>query len=161
MASNQLERYRYAGAGAMVQLHEHHMRMLVSTWRTAKSSSVLLPETDNPDYTSMEALLTHILRAAGGYMNWMCASLGLPAPGIEPCSEAGEIEQLAEDYLNHLLQRWRLPLIEVPPARYSRPVHTSQRGVDWSVDTMLEHAVMHPIRHEFQLTNLIEKQGRS
>lgn len=161
MASNQLEQYRYGGARAMVLLHERHMRLFVRTWRTAKSSGAILPETRDPSYTSMETLLAHVLRAAGGYMTWMCEGLDLPAPGIEPVPEAGEIEQLAEDYLDHLFERWRLPLCEVPPARYSQPVHTSRRGVDWCIDSILEHAVMHPIRHEFHLANLLDRQGRS
>ncbi|MCH7909491.1 MAG: hypothetical protein IIB38_07735 [Candidatus Hydrogenedentes bacterium] len=161
MDSKQLEQYRYGGARAMVLLHERHMRSFVRTWRTAKSSGVILPETESPAYASMEALLAHLLRAAGGYMTWMCGKLDLPAPGIESAPEAAEAEQKAEDYLDHLLERWRLPLAEVAPARYTQPIHTTSGGVGYSIDAILEHAVMHPIRHEFQLANLIEKHGPS
>jgi uncharacterized damage-inducible protein DinB len=161
MASNQLEHYRYGGARAMVLLHERHMRLFVGTWRTAKSSGVTLPETGDPSYTSLEALLGHVLHAAGGYMTRMCKSLDLPDPGIQPVPEAGEIEQLTEAYLDHLFERWRLPLCEVPPERCRQPVSTPKWGLGGNIESILEHAVMHPIRHEFQLANILEQQGLS
>jgi len=34
---------------------------------------------------------------------------------------------------------------------FDRPEHESRWGVKDYVDAMLEHAVMHPIRHAFQL----------
>ena len=35
--------------------------------------------------------------------------------------------------------------------------YTSRWKVEYCIDAMLEHAVMHPIRHEFQLSNLLKK----
>ncbi|RKY94987.1 MAG: hypothetical protein DRQ01_01015, partial [Ignavibacteriae bacterium] len=59
----------------MVQLHEQHLRSFVKTWRKAKELNIKLPETNDTDYESHETLLRHVLRAARGYMTWMCAKL--------------------------------------------------------------------------------------
>jgi uncharacterized damage-inducible protein DinB len=40
-------------------------------------------------------------------------------------------------------------------------VHTSRWGAPMTVEAMLEHAVAHPMRHHFQLEELLAKAGKS
>ena len=54
-----------------------------------------------------------------------------------------------------LLEKWRTPLCNVEPKLFEDKNYKSNWGVEYCIDAMLEHAVMHPIRHEFQLKNLI------
>ncbi len=135
------------------------MRSFVTTWRRAKQSGIKLPVTDDLDYVSLEALLRHALSAARGYMVWMCEKLGLDDPRIDAVPATDEVEVQADAYLDHLLERWRLPLAGVAEERFDRPVYPSRWGVDYCIDAMLEHAVMHPIRHTFQLEELLERNG--
>ncbi|UCH27568.1 MAG: hypothetical protein JSV66_08025 [Trueperaceae bacterium] len=155
----ELADYSYRGARAMVLLHERHMRSFVTTWRRAKQSGIKLPVTDDLDYVSLEALLRHALSAARGYMVWMCEKLGLDDPGIDTVPATDEVEAQADRYLDHLLERWRLPLAGVEEERFGTTTYTSRWGVDYCIDAMLEHAVMHPIRHTFQLEELLERQS--
>ena len=157
---NQLDfpKYKYNGARALVILHERHLRSCIQTWKEAKSLNIKLPETEDKDYESLETVLRHILRAARGYMTWMCDKLNLPDPGIEVQPEPDSVEIKADEFINHLLEKWRLPLADVPKEKFHSPTFTSRWGVDYCIDAMLEHAVMHPIRHEFQLRNLINEQ---
>ena len=157
---NQLDlpKYKYNGARALVILHERHLRSCIQTWKEAKSLNIKLPETEDKDYESLETVLRHILRAARGYMTWMCDKLNLPDPGIEVQPEPDSVEIKADEFINHLLEKWRLPLADVPEEKFHSPTFTSRWGVDYCIDAMLEHAVMHPIRHEFQLRNLINEQ---
>jgi len=53
------------------------------------------------------------------------------------------VEREAEGYAEHLVERWRLPLVDVAEARLEAT-----------------HAVMHPLRHRFQLEELLEGQGK-
>lgn len=143
----------------MVLLHEKTLRDLLPVWWRAKAAHVQLPSTNDPSYESLETLLHHALGAARGYMTWLCEKLGLPDPGIDPAPEASRIEQDADRYIEHLLTRWRLPLADVEEARFEA-VHKTRWGEDMSCEGMLEHAVMHPIRHRFQLEELLEAQGK-
>ncbi len=143
--------YQYRGARALVLLHEKHLLSFLETWKQAKRAGVVLPETEDPDYESMETLLTHVLGAARGYMVWICEQLGLPDPEIQPAPTANEVTASAETYVKHLSERWRVPLAEIPEELFHEPSYKSRWGVEYCVDAMLEHAVMHPIRHEFQL----------
>ena len=146
---------RYRGARAMVLMHERELRRLVEVWRKAKASGVALPATDDPDYASLEHMLYHVLRAARGYMIWICEKLELPEPQIQPAPPPERVEAEVDRYLEHLLARWRLPLAEVDEARACRPSYKSRWGMDYSIDSMLEHALVHPMRHAFQLEEML------
>ena len=143
----------------MVKLHEQHLRSFVKTWRKAKELNIKLPETTDTDYQSLETLLRHVLRAARGYMTWMCEKLDLPDAAIDPAPEAEKIVSVLDTYLEHLVERWKHPLKNVAAKKFEDKLYTARWGVDYCIDAMMEHAVMHPIRHEFQLKNLIDKQS--
>ena len=147
--------FHYRGARAMILLQEEEMLRFVATWRRAKASGTRLPETEDPDYASYDALLRHVLGASRGYLVWSCEKLGLPDPGAEPAPDVGVIDSRCDQYLTHVLSRWRDPLRNVPEESFNRPEYPSRWGVLYCVDAMLEHAVMHPVRHRFQLEELL------
>ena len=153
-----LKPYKYNGARSMVIMHELHMKSLLQTWKAAKKINLTLPKTNDPSYKSLETLLFHVFRAARGYMTWMCEKLKLPDPEIKPAPRPELIEKEADEYLVHLLEKWRTPLAEVEGNEFIEQTYTSRWGIDYCIDAMLEHAVMHPIRHEFQLKNLMGKK---
>lgn len=142
----------------MVLLHEKAMRELLPVWRRALDSNIRLPATDDPDYASLDTLLNHTLRASRGYMTWLCEKLALPDPGIDEVPGPDRMAREAESYLEHLLARWRVPLAGVEDRRFET-IHRSRWGEDMSLGGMLEHAAMHPLRHRFQLEELLEAQG--
>lgn len=150
--------YQYRGARALVLLHEQYLQQFLDTWRKAKVQGISLPKTDDPDYESMNTLLHHVLRAARGYMVWICEKLELPDPEIEPAPEADVVEVEAENYLQHLLQQWRRPLTDVPEEQFYKPEYPSRWRSKYCIEAMLEHAVMHPLRHHFQLSELMHQQ---
>ena len=154
MSVNELSHYRYRGARAMVILHERYMRECLATWKRAKAANVTLPTTDDPDYQSLEHLLFHVLRAARGYMTWMCEKLELPDPQIPSPPPLERVQTEADQYLELLLAKWREPLADVAAERFEDREYPSRWKTLYSIDAMLEHAVMHPIRHMFQLNEL-------
>lgn len=149
--------YKYNGAKALVALHEIHLRSFYKTWQQAKQTGVELPQTDDPYYKSLDTLLYHLLRSARGYMLWMCKQLNLPDPKIDEAPLPEIVVNKADSYLDYLTNKWKYPLKDVPPELFENKVYKSNWDVDYCIDAMLEHAVMHPIRHEFQLRNLINK----
>lgn len=147
--------YRSRAVRALVLLHEEHLRRFVHTWRLALAGSVRLPPTEDPSYASLEVLGQHVLSAAGNYMIWMCEKLELPEPGIRPAPDPPAIVRDADEYLEHVLERWRAPLRDVPNEKLETPEYPTEWQTRYCIDSMLEHAVMHPIRHAFQLEELL------
>ena len=113
MNQNLLQKYKYNGARSLVLLHETHLTSCLKTWQESKSISAEMPETDDSDYQSLDTLLRHILRAARGYMTWICDKLDLPDPEIEKTPEVDLIETKADEYVIHLLEKWCLPLADI------------------------------------------------
>jgi len=148
--------HEYRGARAMILLHETHMRRFLGVWRRAQERGLPLSATEDPDYASLESLLAHVLGCARGYMRWICTKLELADPEIDTCPDLVSIEAAAEDYLEHVLARWRLPLRPVAEDRFGETFESAW-GTPYCIDAMLEHAVMHPIRHAFQLEELLEQ----
>ncbi|RPH96204.1 hypothetical protein EHM69_01840 [candidate division KSB1 bacterium] len=155
MPLTELSNYSYRGARASVLIHEREMRRFLEVWRKAKARKVALPETDDPDYESLEHLLHHVFRAARGYMTWMCEKLALPDPQIEEAPPPERVESAADSYMNCLLEKWRIPLTRIDETRCSHPSYKSRWDMDYSIDSMLEHAVVHPMKHSFQLNELM------
>jgi hypothetical protein len=94
-------------------------------------------------------------------MIWMCEVLDLPDPGIRSAPDTAAIVLAAEDYMEHILEKWQTPLREVPDDRLEIPEYPSRWKTRYCIDSMLEHAVMHPIRHAFQLNELLNDLPRS
>ena len=159
MPIDELKNYRYRGARALVLLHAEALRAFLPVWQSAKAAQVRLPPSKDPSYASLETLLHHALWVARNYLVWLCEKLGLPDPGIQPLPEVSSVEREAPGYVQHLLERWRLPLADVEGSRFSA-VHKSGWGEDISLESMLEHTVIHLHRHRFQLEELLEAQGR-
>jgi len=147
--------FKYRGARAVVMLHEEELRRLVAVWREAKASGVSLPKVDRPDYASFDALLEHILRWSRTYIVWACEQLDIPEPGIQPAPDVDGVDAVSENYLDHLLDGWRTALREVPAERFFGDVYPAPWGTPYCIDAMLEHAVMHAVRHRFQLEELM------
>ena len=150
--------YRSRAVRALVLLHEQHLRRFLQTWRLARATAVVLPSTEDPAYISLDTLGRHVLSAARGYMVWVCEMLKLPDPGIRPAPDTAVLSEEAESYMEHVLECWRAPLQDVADERLETPEYRSRWETLYSIDAMLEHAVMHPIRHAFQLKELMRQR---
>jgi len=154
-----LPEYRYGAARTMVFLRGQYLLECLDIWQQAKAASIVLPETDDPSYVSLEGLLSHVLRADRGYLVWICKMLELPDPQIDPAPALDVIADQASSYLAHLIARWTTPLADVDEERFYRQEYESNWGVRYCIDAMLEHAVMHPILHREQLEELLQEQA--
>lgn len=150
--------YRSRAVRALVLLHDAHLRRFLVVWKEARDAGVVLPTTDDPAYASLDTLLHHVLRAARGYMTWMCEQLELPDPEIRMPPDAAALSEAADSYIEHVLERWWAPLQDVGDDRLETPEYPSRWQTRYSIDAMLEHAVMHPIRHAFQLEELMGRR---
>ena len=147
--------FRDRGVRALVLLHEEHLRRFLAVWRRARAAGLALPASEDPNYRSLATLLRHVLRAARGYLTWTCEKLDLRDPGVPPTPEPEEIEAVADETTEEILDRWRAALREVPGERLEDESFPARWGPPYTIDAMLEHAVMHPIRHAFQLQELL------
>jgi len=133
---------------ALVLLLDVHFRRCVATWHDAKAADVTLPPSAEPHYHSLDALLAHILEAAREELVWICGQLELTEPEV---SRQSSVDQI--------LAAWKSALVTVSDEAPYEPEFTSGWGLTYSISSMLEHVVMHAIRHEFQLAELLSQKA--
>lgn len=148
--------YKYKGAEALIHLHEEHLLSFIKIWETAKKTNLKLPITDDSDYQSLEHLILHVVRSSRGYIMWICEKLNLSEPKIDVLPKFEQIEKTIDNYASHLLEEWKIPLVNVEEKRFFDLTYKSNWGTDYCIEAMLEHAVMHPIRHEYQLKKILK-----
>ncbi len=141
-------------------MQERELREFVETWKSARAQGVPLPITDDPSYASLEALLQHVLGASRFYVTWLCEKLGLPSPAISALPETGWTAESIGTFVDQLEEGWRTALVTVSNDALESENWLAPWGAPFTADSMLEHAVMHPIRHRFQLNQWLEGQSR-
>ena len=149
--------YVYGGARALVSLHAIHLQDFMHAWREAQNAAVVLPTSDSKNYRSLEALLRHTLKAARDYLVWLCKNLELGDPAVDSAPEIDDVVAAADDYVAHLIDRFSSPLRQVAAERFSNRIFSFYRS-EMTAESLLEHAVMHPIRHAYQLRRLVAEQ---
>ncbi|MCP5053811.1 MAG: hypothetical protein GY940_41980 [bacterium] len=148
---NEMPEFRYRGARALTILLEKETRLFIDTWKKAKAAGVTLPEVRGNDYSSLETLLVHVLHWGKENFAWCCESLELPDPGFKPTPAPENIEAEVEGYFQHLTETWRTPLTNAAGRQFYYKTYTSKWKTQYCIDAMLEHLVLHPMRHRFQL----------
>ena len=151
--SEDLHHFRSRAVRALVLLHEQQLHDFAEVWKQSNEAGVQLPETDDEHYCSLEHLLGHVLQSARAYLRRMLIHLGRPAPDLAPVSALNTIGADLDGDVTYLLERWRTLLADVQDSETEPEVYTP--GMHYWIDAMLEHAVMHPLRHSFQLRELL------
>lgn len=142
--------HAYAGAAAMARLHLESLHAFVDRWRAYEASGLGVPEAQRSSYGSTGQILAHVLRYSAFYLSWSCEQLGLEAPDLPESPGPADAAKGAAAFLERLEGPWRTALRDVESARFQVP-YTAPWGVSFTVESMLERAIAHPLRHRLQL----------
>lgn len=150
--------FKARGVRALVMLQMAEMNRLFVVWKKAKRLAVKLPVSRDPAYKDLDSLMRHPLRACRGYLTWLCEVLDRPDPKVPDPPEAKDVAAKGAAYLKVLDRAWHRRMAWMPnKVLDSNVVHTSRWGAPMTVEAMFEHALAHPMRHRFQLEELIAK----
>ncbi|MEW5983134.1 MAG: hypothetical protein AB1806_12310 [Acidobacteriota bacterium] len=154
-----LHAWAYRGVRAAVILHERELRRFLDTWKVAKARRTSLAGTLYEPGKTLEDILVHVLHWARDYIVWSCEKLQLPDPGCAPIPAVSDVEREADDYVEHLLGCWKQPFRSLPEDAFYEPQYRTRWGNYYPVEALLEHAVVHPMRHRLQLEDLMGDAG--
>jgi uncharacterized damage-inducible protein DinB len=149
--------FAFAGARVLVHLHERELRHFLDVWRRVDALELGLPRTSDPSYASREHLLVHVLACAAGYLVWICEQRGVEPPALDREPDPAGFDARADDYIEQVLDAWSVQLCDLTESEADGPAYASRWGVPYCIDAMLEHAVMHPVRHTHQLEALMSE----
>ena len=154
--------FKSRGVRALVHLQMREMDHLFTVWKQSKRAGVKLPATRDPAYQSLDLLMRHPLRSCRGYLTWLCEVLKRPDPRVTDPPEAERVAAEGMAYLKVLAKAWEKHMAWMSgKVLDSTVVHTSRWGAPMTVEAMFEHALAHPMRHRFQLEELLARKRKS
>ena len=105
---------------------------------------------------SRERLLGHVLMAQRGYLTRIGEWIGRPVNDVDASMEPIEIAGRAAQFAEEVLAAYPRHLASVTKEELEPQTHRTRWGELMSVELLLEHAVVHPMRHRIQLERIIE-----
>jgi hypothetical protein len=138
-----------------VELHEIELNRFYEVWRAFRTSGASLPRTSDPNYASANHLGGHVFRAARNYLTWIGDCVNRPVAEIDLDNDTVSVAGKGRAFVDEVLAAWRRHLSLLEDADLTGATHKSRWGEDYNVEQMLEHAIVHPMRHRIQLERLI------
>ena len=149
--------FRSRAVSSLVELHEREMRSFLDVWQRFEASGLPMPEAHGDDsYESRERLIGHVLMAARGYLTRIGEWVGRPVTDVDASQDPHDVARRPNEFAEDVLAAYRRHLAEVTPEEVDPQVHRTRWGELMSVDNLLEHAVVHPMRHRIQLERILE-----
>jgi len=154
-------------AGAIQALLDEYTKaideliVVIQPLTSAQLCTVLDPDASNPDTRSIQTILTHICASIFSYAVYIENDLGFDT--VRPARRSfNHIDGFCL-YLNEglaytkqvFIRHPELDLEELNPAKKI----LSNWGQQYDVEQMMEHAIVHILRHRRQISKLIEKQN--
>ena len=151
--------FRSRAVRSLVELHERELPAFVATWRRFVASGCPMPEAlGDPDYESPERLVAHVQGSARSYLLWIWEVLERPIEGLPLIRDASVIVPRLDDFMRETLEGWRRHLAPLENDQLAPKQYLSRWGEPHTIEQMLEHAVVHPMRHRIQLERILESR---
>jgi hypothetical protein len=144
-----------------VELHEIEIDRFYRTWQAFRASGTPLPVTDDPSYESADHLAGHVFRSARSYLTWIGECVNRPVIGLDPDTDRVSVARKGRAFVDEVLAAWRRHLALLEDGELAPTVYKSRWGEDYNIEQMLEHAVVHPMRHRIQLERLMAERDPS
>jgi uncharacterized damage-inducible protein DinB len=149
--------FRSRAVRSLVELHEREMHSFLELWKRFVASGHPIPEAHGDEsYESRERLLAHVLMAARGYLTRIGEWVERPVTDVDASKDPYEIAGRAPEFADQVLAAYRRHLTQVTTEELEPQVHRTRWGDLMSVENLLEHAVVHPMRHRIQLERILE-----
>jgi uncharacterized damage-inducible protein DinB len=149
--------FRSRAVLSLVELHEREMRSFLQVWKRFVAANLPMPEAHGDEnYSSRERLGAHALMAARGYLTRIGEWVGRPVSDVDASQDPQAIAARAPEFLEEVLAAYRRHLAHVTSEELEPQSHRTRWGDLMSVEMLLEHAVVHPMRHRIQLERILE-----
>ncbi len=140
----------------LVDLHERELRAFLVTWQKFIAANAPMPDARGDEsYASREHLIGHVLMAARAYMVRSCEWVGRPVTDVDMTTDAAAVAGRFEAFAEEVLAAYRRHLASMSTEEVEEQKHTTRWGALMSVEMLLEHAVVHPMRHGIQLERIL------
>ena len=149
-----LDDYRKGAIGALMDEYERAAFELKSVLHTIGDTDYIRiadARTENENCRSIQIIASHVVRAGYGYANYLREQFSTAAATVEnsqiSCGEImSEIDKMLAYTIETLDGRWEMAREEMTNA-----VIKVRWGVTYDIEQLLEHAIVHVLRHRRQI----------
>ena len=155
--SEKIKKYRLGPLGSLMDEYERALRELQQVLRSVTADDYIRisnPGSPDPDCFSVQTIVWHTISAGYGYATSIGNAIGVartrPEIPLLPKDEA--LDKLDEMF------RYSLETFEGKWDMGEEKMYTTTIKTSWSeydIDSMLEHAIVHILRHRRQIERLV------
>ncbi len=160
--------YRKGGVGAMMDEYERAAGELKNVLARASEDQfnrIADPDTKDEDCRSIQTIMTHVVRAGYGYADYIRQAFGIPStrppetlPGqtvpVLHREAAGKIDGFLRYTAETLEGKWEMTDEEIQGVAMK-----VRWGPTYDLEQLLEHAIVHILRHRRQVERFLERMG--
>jgi uncharacterized damage-inducible protein DinB len=156
------EAYRNGAIGALMDEYERaaaELRRLIERIPEDDFVRVVDSETKDEDCRSVQTIMSHVVRAAYGYADYIREQFSITSTRPQPklLSREESFEQFNES-LKYTVQtlegKWEMSSDEI-----SATVIKTRWGAVYDVEGLLEHAIVHILRHRRQIERFVARDA--
>ena len=141
---------------SLVELHEQELKSFLEVWRRFVDANLPMPESRGDEsYASREHLAGHVLMSARGYLTRIGEWVNRPVTDVDASQDPRDVAARSAAFAEAVLAGYRRHLAAVTDVECEPQTHRTRWGDVMSVEMLLEHAVVHPMRHRIQLERLV------
>lgn len=152
--------HRAGALGALMDEYERavaELKGLIERIPADNFSRVIDARTEDDDCRSAQTIMSHVARAAYGYADYMRARFDMPStrPQFQLLTQTAALKQLdaALVYTAQTLDgKWEMRDEEINSVTIN-----SRWGVVYNLEQLLEHAIVHVLRHRRQIEKFMQQ----
>ena len=158
MLEKRLEDYRKGAVGSLLDEYEKALFELKSVLQTVGAEDYARVVAGEDDHCrSIQIIMNHVVRAGYGYSKYIRDALSINALPVEdkqiPQAEInGEIDQMFA-YTAAIFEGER----SITDEEMETIFFKTRWGVDYNIDQLFEHAIVHVLRHRRQIKKFLLK----
>lgn len=154
------ESYRKGAVGALMDEYERaawELGRLVERIPEEDVVRVADAETEDEACRSVQTIMSHVVNAGYGYADYLRGVFSIPSTRppkglLSPREVPGQLEAMLAYTAETLEGRWEMSYEEMAGA-----VINSRWGVRYDAEQLLEHAIVHVLRHRRQIEKFIQR----
>lgn len=162
MQKKTLEEYRKGAVGALMDEYERaalELKSLVESIEETAYERIADAETKDADCHSIQTIMNHVVHAGYGYADSIRGKISMPhlprgdeRPQISQAEIGGEIDRFLAYTAETLEGMWEMSYAELDKFIVQR-----KSGVIENLEQLLEHAILHILRHRRQIEKFLLK----
>lgn len=160
--------YRKGSVGAMMDEYERaaaELKQVLGKTSEEQFNRIVDPDTQDESCRSIQTIITHVVRAGYGYADYLRTFWGVPSQtpkesvyGSGVMITRRDAAEKIDAFLRYTAQtlegKWEMGDEEMANTKM-----TVRWGPTYDLEQLLEHAIVHILRHRRQIERFLERMG--